>query len=234
MEVTTSFRDKICLCLSVFAMSLMGVFALKGTPDSFVPPPSPLVQPPVVPTPPLVEPKPQLPLPPAEQTDPELIGLQVPVPKSIRIYNKSGSQCVWCTAQMLGTYHNVAGVHGLTDQYKHATGPGEFNRVMTARHVKFKQVTGRDLDFLDEWVTKKKMGCGIGVNNTHVIMVVHFVRGKEVRVVDNSDRSLRVQTWTWEKFQRNFTGWVFVILPDDTPSSTGWDNNVDDGKLYGR
>jgi hypothetical protein len=229
MEVTTSLKDKVCVLLSVFAMSLMGVFAMKGSPCGYVPPLSPIVQSPIVPPP-----KPQPPLPPAQPTDPELIGLQVPVPKSIRIYNNSGSQCVWCTAQMLGTFHNVKGVFGLTDQYKHATGPSEFNRVMTARHVKFKQVAGRDLDFLDEWVTNKKMGCGIGINNTHVIMVVNFERGKKIKVIDNSDRTLRVQTWSWDKFMRNFTGWVFVILPDDTPASIGWDNNVDDGKLYSR
>lgn len=232
MEVMTSLRDKICLSMFIFAMSLMGVVALKGTPNSLVPP-FPIVQPQVIPQP-QMESKPQIPLPPAQPTDPELIGLQVPIPKDMRIYNKSGSQCVWCTAQMLGAYHNVKGVVGLTDQYKHATGPGEFNRVMTARHVKFKQVTGRDLDFLEEWVTKKKFGCGIGVNNTHAILVCDFQRGKQVKVIDNSDRTLKVQTWTWEKFQRNFTGWVFVILPDDNPTNAGWDNNVDDGKVYGK
>jgi hypothetical protein len=234
MEATTSLKDKICLCISVFTMSLMGFFAVNGTPTTFVPPPSTMVQPQAIPQPPMTEPKPQPSLPPAQPTDPEVIGLQVPIPKSIRIYNKSGSQCVWCTAQMLGTYHNVKGVAGLTDQYKHATGPGEFNRVMTGRHVNFKQVTGRDLDFLEEWVTKKKMGCGIGVNNTHVILVCDFQRGKQVKVIDNSDRTLRVQTWSWDKFQRNFTGWVFVILPDNSPTNAGWDNNVDDGKMYGR
>lgn len=233
MEVNTSFKDKICLCLSVFAMSIMGVFAVKGTPDGFVPPASSLVQPQVVP-PPIPDSLPHLPLPPAQPSDHELIGLQVPIPKSLRIYNKSGSQCVWCTTQMLGAYHDVKGVAGLTDQYKHATGPREFNRVMTARHVKFKQVTGRDLDFLEEWVTKKKMGCGIGVNNTHAILVCGFERGKQVKVIDNSEPTLKVQTWTWDKFMRNFTGWVFVILPDDYPINAGWDNNVDDGKLYGR
>lgn len=229
MEVTTSLKDKVCLVVSIFAVSLMGLLAMKGAPTNGSLSPTPIVQPKVVPPLPMPKPQPQLPVQP---TDPELIGLHVPVPKGIRIYNKSGSQCVWCTAQMLGTYHGVKGVNGLTDQYKHATGPGEFNRVMNGRHVKFKQVTGRDLDFIEEWVTHKKMGVGIGVNNTHVILLCHFERGKQVKIIDNSDRSLKVQTWTWDKFMRNFSGWVFVILPDDGPTEAGWNNNVDDGKLY--
>ncbi len=239
MEAATSLRNKICLCISVFAMSLTGVLAIKGTRDRNTLPPSSdthqqIIQQQLTPLPSIGSYPSHPSFPPNHLIDFELIGLQVPVPKNIRIYNKTGSQCVWCTAQMLGTYHNVKGAEGLTDQYKHATGPGEFNKVMTARNIKFKQVTGHDLDFLEEWVTKKKMGCGIGVNNTHVILVCDFQRGKQVKIIDNSDRTLKVQTWTWDKFMRNFTGWVFVILPDDNPANAGWDNNVDDGKLYGR
>lgn len=231
MEVFASLKERISVCASVFAMSLMGILAMRGAPAT-VPPSLPIVQPQAVqPQLPMPESKPQIPSPPTP-TDPELIGLHVPLPKELRIYNKSGSQCVWCTAQMLGTLNHSAGVAGLTDQYKHATGPGEFNRVMTSRKVKFKQVTGRDLDFIEEWVTKKHMGVGIGINNSHCILVCHFERGKQVKIIDNSDRQLRVQTWTWDRFTRAFTGWVFVILPDDTSIQAEWDNNVDDGKLY--
>ena len=152
----------------------------------------------------------------------------------MRVYNRSGSQCVWATIQALGNYHKVKGVQGLTDRYKHATGPGEVNRVLTARNVKFKQVNSRNnYDFIEEWVTQKKMGVGIGVGR-HVILVCHFERGKLVKIIDNSDRQLRVQTWSWEKFVSRFDNWAFVILPDDYPSHAGWakENNWDNGKVY--
>jgi hypothetical protein len=232
MENNLSLRDRLFWSATVFVTSLVGMVMLdKGKAQQSAPPqPPPIVQPAPSPLPsPQTQPQP---VPPPQPTDPELIGVQVPVPKEIRIYNKSGSQCVWCTAEMLGRLHKVKGVDGLTIDYKHATGPGEFNCVMTQRHINFKQVTGRDLDFIEEWVTNKKMGVGIGVHHSHVILVCHFERGKQVKVIDNSDRSLKVQTWDWQRFQRSFTGWVFVILPDNTPTEAGWNNNVDDGKLY--
>jgi len=221
-----NISDRVCWFISVFVMSVLGMTAISPRQQA-------TPQPPVGP-PPLVQPQQPLPpiLPPTQPSDPELQGLHVPIPKEIRLYNKSGSQCVWCTIEMLGTYHGSAGVKGLTQKYKHATGPGEVNRVLTQRNVKFKQVTGRDLDFIEEWVTNKRMGVGIGVNHNHVILVCHFERNKLVKVIDNSDRSLRVQTWDWAKFTQRFSGWVFVILPDHAQVETGWNNDVDDGLLY--
>jgi hypothetical protein len=164
--------------------------------------------------------------------DPEGANCQVYVPREMRIYNKSGSQCVWCTIEMLGKLHGVKGVSGLTDEYKHATGPGEVNRVLTQRGVKFKQVTGKDYDFIKEWVADKKMGVGIGVNGNHVILLCHYEENKLVKIIDNADKSLKIQTWDWNKFTKRFDGWAFVILPDQYHIPTDWDNNCDNGKLY--
>jgi hypothetical protein len=127
----------------------------------------------------------------------------------------------------------VKGTTGITRQYTWATGPLEVNRVLNRKNVNFRQVVGRDLDFLEEWVTRRKMGCGIGVNGNHCILVCHFERGKEVKVIDNGDPTLSVQTWSWARFMRHFSGWVFVILPDhETGFGGDWNNEVDDGRLY--
>jgi len=212
--------------LTTFAFVLGSICVLQGTKAQPVPEKQ---QPPAI-----EKPAPEEKIIPQKPVDPELEGIQVPIPKEMRIFNKSGSQCVWVTAEMLGNYHHVQGTQRLQDQYRHATGPGEFSRVMNQRNVKFKQVVGRDLDFIEEWVTNKKMGCGIGIHNTHVILICHFERNKLVKIIDNSDRSLRVQTWDWNRFSHEFSGWAFVILPDNTPQSevSTWNNNVDDGRLY--
>lgn len=169
-----------------------------------------------------------------EPKDPELRGIQVPIPKEIRRYNISGSQCVWCTAEMLGTYHHVERLNGLTKQYKHATGPGEFAKVMNSKNVKFKQINDKKgIDFIEEWVAIKKMGVGIGINGSHAILVCHFERNKLIKIIDNSDKSLKIQTWEWNKFYRQFDGWAFVILPDNYPEIIDYEkNNWDNGKVY--
>lgn len=212
----------ICFLATLFGMVLID----KKITESSSYHPSPIATkplPPSIPPPDGFNP----PVPPFPNTE-----LHVDVPMEMRIFNKSGSQCVWATIEMLGKLHKVKGVQGLTNELKHATGPGEVNRVLTRKNVKFRQVTGKDLDFLEEWVTKKRMGCGIGVNGNHVILVCHFERGKSVKVIDNSDPTLQVQTWDWNKFQSKFSGWVFVILPDDSTGLAGHNNNVDDGRLY--
>lgn len=148
---------------------------------------------------------------------------QVNIPKENRIYNKSGSQCVWCSAEMLGSVNHSAGCKGLTDQYKHATGPGEFASVMKSRNIKFIQDTkggNTEIDFMEEWVKNRRRGVGFGIHGTHCILMCHFERNKLVKIIDNSDHSLSVQTWEWNKFNRARDSWVFVILPDTENSSS--------------
>src|SRR5262249_112871 len=99
-----------------------------------------------------------------EPTDPELVGVQVPIPRESRQFNNSGWQCAWCTMAMLCRYHNVEAGKQITDQYRHTTVPGEVYRVLRSRGIHFKGVSGRDEAFLEEYVTRKKLGVGIGVN----------------------------------------------------------------------
>ena len=185
-----------------------------------LPPTAPIQEPPaiVMPVPPTVPP--MVPTAPPEKpkpTDPELVDVHVPIPKEMRVYNKSGSQCVWCTIEMLAKFNDIKGAKDLTLTYKHATGPREVARVLNGRGVKFKQTIRKDEDMLEEYVMRRKLGVGVGVNHgSHMILVCHFDRqAKIVKVIDNSDRSLRVQTWTLDQFRRKWSDWVLVILPDN-------------------
>ena len=220
-----TLSEKISWFVVNFTVSLLGVIAVDGTHLSLpTPPPSP---------PPIVNPTPPPPTPPPAPIDPELVGVQVPIPKDMRVYNRSGNCCVWATIQALGNYNKSNGTHNLIDKYTWATGPGEVNRVLTQKGVKFLQTTSgrRDYSFLKKWVTEEKKGVGVGLPG-HMVLMCHFDEGKEVKIIDNSDRSLRIQTWTWQQFVRRYDGWALVILPDTSVVPTDWDNNVDNGRLY--
>jgi hypothetical protein len=157
---------------------------------------------------------------PKEPTDPELVGVQVPIPREIRQFNDSGWQCAWCTLAMLCRYHNVEAGKQITDQYRHTTVPGEVYRVLRSKGIHFKGVSGRDEAFLEEYVTRKKLGVGIGVNRNHVVLVCHFDKAKgEVKFIDNADPSLRIWTCDMQKFRKHFTGWAFVIFPPGHPDA---------------
>jgi hypothetical protein len=146
-------------------------------------------------------------------TDPELIGVQVPIPKEFRTYNKSGSQCVWCSLETLARYHKIERLYDLTKKYKHASGPGEVARVLKDRDIKFFQTEKKDISFLEEYVKNRKLGCGVGLNGTHAVNVVHFDKDI-VKIIDNSDRSLKIQTWSMKRFISQWDGWAFVLIPD--------------------
>jgi hypothetical protein len=150
----------------------------------------------------------------------ELSGVQVPIAKENRKFNVSGVQCVWCSLENLARHHKETKLYDLTEKFKHATGPNYVARVLASRDVKYKQVySGKKagIDFIKEYVTKKKLGVGIGINNVHMINVIHFDEAKGiVKVIDNDGPdALKVQTWTMEKFNQNFDGWAVVIFPPD-------------------
>jgi hypothetical protein len=172
-------------------------------------------------------------LPPVQPivTDPELVGVHVPIPKEMRVYNRSGSQCVWCTIEMLGNYNRVPQVYKITDAYKHRTGPAEVKRVLEGKKVKFHQTMRRDEDMLEEYVMRRKLGAGVGVNHgSHCILVCHFDRAaKVVKVIDNGDPQLRIRTMTLDQFRRIWSDWVLVILPNDYPTTMGATSAAQDG-----
>jgi hypothetical protein len=222
--------NKSIWSIGVFFVSVVVLMVTMREPVKVVP-----VKPPVVVVPPVVVPV--EPVKPVKPVDPELVDVQVPIPHSMRVFNYSGSQCVWCTLQALGNYHNVKGTTDLINKYKWATGASEVNRVLTSRNVKFKQVINHNLAFIKEWVTEKKMGVGIGVNGgRHMITLVHYEEGKCVKVFDNGDRKLGIQTWSWSRFtgRGGWDGWAVVVLPDDYQLPVGYDkeNDVDNGNSY--
>src|SRR4051812_15544159 len=49
-------------------------------------------------------------------SDDELDGVQVPVPMKDRVFNATGTQCVWCSLELLGRWAEEPKLVGLTKQ----------------------------------------------------------------------------------------------------------------------
>ena len=202
-----TLSEKISWFVINFVVSLLGVILADGTHPTLPAPPSP---------PPIVNPAPPAPpMPPPAPVDPQFTDVDVKIPQSMRIYNKSGNQCVWCSLEMLGRHNGSKGCEGLTDVYKDATGSGEVRRVLTQRNVKFLQVENRrDYSFIKKWVNTEKKGVGIGVGH-HMVLVCGFKENQFVKVIDNANSKLPIETWSWDKFTRRFDGWAIVVLGDN-------------------
>ena len=229
--------NKIGWFTALFSGWLVAFALLSQGGQSALPPAQP-VPPPVAP---VVPPQPQP--PPAPPVEPDCVGVQVPIPKNCRVYNKSGSQCVWCSIECLGRYHGVKEVYEgdrrLTKTYTWATGPGEVQRVMSGRYstVRWKQITNRDINFIKKYVTEQKLGVGIGIPG-HMLNLVHYdEEARVVKVIDNcGPKALQVQDWTLDRFNRLWDGWALVVFPPGYVES-GYDTfdtslPVSD-KLYG-
>jgi hypothetical protein len=200
--------------------------------------------PPVPPTPPIVAPI-TPPPPPAPPVEPDCVGVQVPIPKNCRVYNRSGSQCVWCSLECLARHHNVKELYEgngrLTKNYTWATGPGEVQRVLNSRYstVKWKQIQNRGQlkGFIKTYVCDKKFGIGLGIPG-HMLNLVHYdEEAKIVKIIDNGGpRALQIQDWSMEKFERLADGWAVTVFPP------GYIETIDDNfncsipnpdKIYG-
>lgn len=203
------------------------------------PPPEPT---PVVPLPPPIVKPPE---PPAPIIEPDLVGVQVPISKAHRVYNKSGSQCVWCSIECLSRYHGIKSVYEgdnrITKHYTWATGPGEVQRVLSSRYssLKWKQIQSKSQmkEFIKKYVCDKKFGIAFGVPH-HMLNLIHYDEKEEiVKVIDNQGpKALQVQTWSMDMFNRIAEGWVLTVFPPDYTETTEdhFDCSLSEpNKLYG-
>lgn len=143
--------------------------------------------------------------------------IQVDIKKENRIYNKTGSQCGWCSLETLGRHLGIEALYDLTDKQKglinSSNGPRELNR----RNVKFilQRMGNKDVSIFRKYVREKQYGAAIGLRGTHMIVLCHFDEEKKiVKVIDNAgSKALKVQTWTMQRFLRLWDGTTYVVIP---------------------
>ena len=154
-------------------------------------------------------------------SEPNLDSLQCPVPYEERVKNYTGTQCVYSSIEMLGRWAEET---KLTEppitsrsDCKSFSSPAKAKKILDKLNVKFEQVYGDKKKGIE--LIKKAMKEGRGVLWSvpgHAMVLVHY-NEEENRVcwVDNSDKQLRIQETTIEKFRQRWTSWVLVIYPDN-------------------
>lgn len=162
------------------------------------------------------------PIPEAE----ELEGLQVPVPRDCRILNTKGN-CVWCSLELLARYAEYKELYNITKNVRDGgdprcqggSSPSPVRRFLEAEKIKYEMITNGDRSFLEKYCKVQRRGVAFDIPG-HMLNLVHYdPETKIIKVIDNADRSLSVQTWSWEKFHRLWGGWAYVIFrePDLIP-----------------
>lgn len=151
------------------------------------------------------------------QIDEDLSRVMVPIPMGNRVYNKTGIQCVWASIECLGRYAEEPKLINLTESpnCKGYASPFSLSNELKRLKVKFKQTTNKsDKSLIISSVIKERRGCLFGVPG-HAMVLVHYDEEKEiVKYINNSDKTLKIRTWTMKEFNQRWDGWICVIYAD--------------------
>lgn len=167
----------------------------------------------------------------------ELEGVQSPIPMEHRVRNHTGTQCVFSTLETLARWAELKVLlepEPLTSRlgYRSYSSPVDAARKLNGLGVKFENEY-RDRNKAIA-LLKKAMADGRGALMDipgHALVICHYdEKAGIVKVIDNSDRSLKIQTWTMSKFNKLWGGWIMVIYSDEDlfPSKIGsnWANQM--------
>lgn len=141
----------------------------------------------------------------------------VPIPMEDRVFNKTGIQCVWCSLETIGRYAQEPKLIGLTDlpDCKSYSSPSHAAKKLRQLNVKFEQTTSKqDRSLIIKSVVNEKRGCLFAVPG-HAMTLVHYDEKEGiVKYINNSDKTLKIRTWTMQEFNKRWDGWICVIYAD--------------------
>jgi hypothetical protein len=150
--------------------------------------------------------------------DNELEDVQCPIPMDCRVRNYTGIQCVFSSLECLARWAEIEELlkpEPLTSRHdcKSYSGPIDAAKKLSKYGVRFENEYQNKEKALV--LLKKAMADGRGALMDvpgHAIVICHYdEKSNIVKIIDNSDRGLRVQTWSMDKFKRLWGGWVLVI-----------------------
>jgi hypothetical protein len=151
----------------------------------------------------------------------ELEGVQSPIPMECRVRNYTGTQCVFSSLECLARWAELKALlepEPLTSRAgcRSYSSPTDAASKLTNFGVKFENEykdRGKAIQLL-----KKAMAEGRGALMDvpgHAIVICHYdEEAGVVKIIDNSDRSLKVQTWTMAKFKDKWGGWIMVVYAE--------------------
>lgn len=146
--------------------------------------------------------------------------LQCPIPKEDRVRNHTGIQCVYSSIEALGRWAEEPKLVDppLTSrpECKSYSSPNQAAKVLNRLNVRFAQTYGnkeRGRELIRH-AMRTGRGCLWDVPGHAMILVHYDEEGDRVCWVDNSDRSLKVQQTTIDKFDRRWGSWILVVYAD--------------------
>lgn len=157
-----------------------------------------------------------------EVTPDELKDVQCPIPHDCRVQNYTRTQCVFSSLECLARWAECKQLlepDVLTSRpgCRSYSGPADAASKLKKFGVKFEDSYGNRIKGIE--LLKKAMADGRGALfgvPGHAMVICHYDEEKNVaKIIDNSDKSLRVQTWTAEQFRKRWDSWIIVIYADN-------------------
>ena len=143
--------------------------------------------------------------------------VMVPIPTEDRVFNKTGIQCVWASVECLGRYADEPKLIGLTNdsECKSYASPSSLASKLRKLGVKFQQTTSKsDKSLIVKSIVEERRGCLFAVPG-HAMTLVHYDEQRGiVKYINNSDKSLKIRTWSMNEFNQRWDGWICVVYPD--------------------
>ena len=155
----------------------------------------------------------------------ELKDVQVPIPRVLRLLNTKG-QCVYSSMSVLARYAKIKKLYYICNDVDDPVHPGDARcqsgssptptrKVLDSYNVKYDMITNYDYNFFKKYVQQQRRGAAFDVVG-HMMNIVHFSEEEGiVKVIDNADWSLSVQTWSMAKFKKVWRGWAYVVFAED-------------------
>ena len=163
----------------------------------------------------------------------ELEGVQCPIPMKCRVKNYTGTQCVFSSLECLARWAEIKELlepEPITSRSgcRSYSGPTDAAKKIAAFGVRFEN------EYKDKSkaikLLKRAMADGRGALMDipgHAIVICHYdEKAGLVKIIDNSDRSLRIQTWSVDKFKKLWGGWIMVIYNKNDPFPYKSKNNL--------
>lgn len=152
------------------------------------------------------------------KVDEDLEKVQVPIPFKDRVPNRTEIQCVWSSAETLARYAECEKLYDITfnDNYKGYAGPSSLKTMLKKYGVKYEMtVNKKDRSLLVKGCVLERRGVAFDIPG-HVMVLVHYdEKAGIVKYINNSDKELKIRTWTMEEFNRRWAGWAFIIYADE-------------------
>lgn len=143
--------------------------------------------------------------------------LMVPIPMKDRVYNNTGIQCVWASLECIGRYAEEPKLIGLTKdpECKSYSSPSVVAHKLKKINVIFEQTTSAtDKSLILKAVVKEKRGVLFGIPGHAMVMVHYDEKAGIIKYINNSDKDLKVRTWTIDEFNKRWDGWICAIYAD--------------------